>query len=128
MSHVCITHTLQKVLALARHIGQHQLRFEREVQLVAFSGEEQGLVGSQVCRHACVSTRVFTAFQHYAHYLKEQNIPLRFQMQTDMIGYRKPGEPLQAAFPNKLSTQEATDYVMSIAKLYVSKRTERNTF
>lgn len=36
------------LLALARHLGQHKIKFEREVRLVAFSGEEQGLVGSQV--------------------------------------------------------------------------------
>lgn len=91
------------LLALARHLGTHGVGFAREVRLVAFSGEEQGLVGSQ----------------HYARHLHNTSVPIHFQMQTDMIGYRKPGEPLQAAFPDKLATQAATDYVMAIAKIYV---------
>jgi hypothetical protein len=91
------------LLALARHLGSHQISFEREVRLVAFSGEEQGLVGSQ----------------HYAAHLRNESVPVYFQMQTDMIGYRKPGEPLQVAFPDKLATESATQYVMSIARMYV---------
>lgn len=42
------------LLALARHLGQHKIEFEREVRLVAFSGEEQGLVGSQVSPCVCI--------------------------------------------------------------------------
>lgn len=91
------------LLALARHLGKHRIRFEREVQLVAFSGEEQGLVGSQ----------------HYAGHLRNTSTPIRFQLQTDMIGYRKEGEPMQVAFPDRLATEAATRYVMALAKMYV---------
>lgn len=61
--------------------------------------------------------------KHYAKYLHEQGAKIKLALQTDMIGYRKPGEPLQLAFPDKLSTQEATDYIMAIAKIYVPELT-----
>ncbi|MCO5590227.1 hypothetical protein L7F22_044196 [Adiantum nelumboides] len=91
------------LLAVARHLGKHRIEFNREIRLVAFSGEEQGLVGSK----------------NYAKHLREKNTPVHFQLQADMLGYRKPGEPLQVAFPDKLATQAATDYVIDLARLYV---------
>lgn len=91
------------LLAVARHLGKHQIEFNREIRLVAFSGEEQGLVGSK----------------NYAKHLREKKTPVHFQLQADMLGYRKPGEPLQVAFPDKLATQAATDYVIDLARLYV---------
>ncbi|PWN36560.1 Zn-dependent exopeptidase [Meira miltonrushii] len=91
------------LLAVARHLGKHRIEFNREIRLVAFSGEEQGLVGSK----------------NYAKHLRDKKTPVHFQLQADMLGYRKPGEPLQVAFPDKLATQAATDYVIDLARLYV---------
>lgn len=91
------------LLAVARHLGKHRIEFNREIRLVAFSGEEQGLVGSK----------------NYAKHLREKKTLVHFQLQADMLGYRKAGEPLQVAFPDKLATQTATDYVIDLARLYV---------
>lgn len=116
-------------------------RRRREIQLVWFSGEEQGLVG----------------YKHYIQQLRLGRPPLpvgqseeqvlssrsssppplsplspsssssspaprssllRLSLQTDMVGYRSNDEPLQLAFPDKLSTRSATSYLWSVAGLY----------
>lgn len=90
------------LLAIARAVGNAGVQFKSPVQLVAFSGEEQGLVGSQ----------------KYAHALHELGTPIKLAVQMDMLAYRKPGEPLQIAFPDKLSTKSATAHVTAIAAIY----------
>ena len=66
------------LLSIARAIGSQNVRFGRDVQLCFFSGEEQGLVGSD-------------AYARYLYYEKQAKI--HFMMQIDMIGYRVEGEP-----------------------------------
>lgn len=72
------------------------------IQLVAFSGEEQGLVGSQ----------------RYASHLSDLNTPIKLALQMDMLAYHSPSEPLQLAFPDKLSTNSATAFVKQVADIY----------
>ncbi|SNX85274.1 related to aminopeptidase [Melanopsichium pennsylvanicum] len=90
------------LLGIARVIGSSQLGFKSPIQLVAFSGEEQGLVGSQ----------------YYAKHLSDSQIGVNLAIQMDMLAYRSPGEPMQIAFPDKLSTVSATRYVQQIAHIY----------
>lgn len=90
------------LLAIARTIGSSQLNFSSPIQLIAFSGEEQGLVGSQ----------------RYATHLSETHQPIKLAIQMDMLAYHVPGEPLQIAFPDKLSTTTATAHIWSIADIY----------
>ncbi|PWY99678.1 Zn-dependent exopeptidase, partial [Testicularia cyperi] len=95
------------LLAIARAIGNAAVQFASPVQLVAFSGEEQGLVGSQ----------------KYAKSLRDLGTPVKLALQMDMLAYRKPGEPLQLAFPDKLSTKSATAHVSALAELYAPQLT-----
>lgn len=90
------------LLAIARAVGQAAVSFDSPVRLVAFSGEEQGLVGSQM----------------YAKHLRDTNVKVKFALQMDMLAYRKPGEPMQIAFPDKLATKSATQFVWRIADIY----------
>ncbi|CDU25240.1 related to aminopeptidase [Sporisorium scitamineum] len=90
------------LLAIARSIGSSQLSLRSPVQLVAFSGEEQGLVGSQ----------------HYATHLRDLSTNIKLALQMDMLAYRKPDEPLQIAFPDKFVTNSATQHVWKIADIY----------
>lgn len=90
------------LLAIARSIGSSALRFSSPIQLIAFSGEEQGLVGSQ----------------HYAAFLHTAKVPVKLALQMDMLAYRKPGEPMQIAFPDKFVTNTATQLVWAITHLY----------
>ncbi|PWN48365.1 Zn-dependent exopeptidase, partial [Violaceomyces palustris] len=90
------------LLGIARSIGRFKIDFASEVHLVAFSGEEQGLVGSQ----------------HYAKRLDLDRSKVKLALQMDMLAYRKQGEPLQIAFPDKLATVSATKHVQRIAQTY----------
>ncbi|KAJ9473884.1 putative aminopeptidase [Pseudozyma hubeiensis] len=90
------------LLAIARSIGSSGFDFHSPIQLIAFSGEEQGLVGSQ----------------RYAAHLSSRSTPVKLAVQMDMLAYRKPGEPLQIAFPDKFVTTTATKHLWEIAELY----------
>lgn len=97
--------------AIAKDAGSSYRR--RELQLVFFSGEEQGLVGS---KHYATSLSEGKASPPGSdHY---RSTKLRLALQTDMIAYHSPDEPLQIAFPDKLSTTSATAYLWSLAQLY----------
>lgn len=91
------------LLAVARAVGHFGVQFASPVQLVAFSGEEQGLVGSQ----------------HYAAHLRSKSVDIALALQMDMLAYRRPGEPFQLAFPDKLATVSATKHIQHLAQLYV---------
>ncbi|SPO28192.1 related to aminopeptidase [Ustilago trichophora] len=90
------------LLAIARALGSSAISPSSPIQLIAFSGEEQGLVGSQ----------------HYASHLSSTSLPVKLALQMDMLAYHKPGEPLQIAFPDKLSTKSATKHIWNIADIY----------
>jgi Zn-dependent M28 family amino/carboxypeptidase len=57
------------ILDISRVIAN--LQFEYSIQLVFFSGEEQGQWGSQ----------------HYAKFIKDNNVPLQRLINLDMVGY-----------------------------------------
>ncbi|KAL8280293.1 hypothetical protein RQP46_007210 [Phenoliferia psychrophenolica] len=91
------------LLSIARHIAAHRLTFKRKVILAAFSGEEQGLLGSN----------------WFARRLQKKGEDIVLMIQADMIGYRKPGEPRQIAFPpDSLGLQEARYLVGNISTIY----------
>lgn len=90
------------LLALAREIHAHKLSFDRTVVLAAFSGEEQGLLGSK----------------WYAQMLKDAGADVVLMVQQDMLAYRKPGEPLQLGFPDKIGLDEAKWLVGNVSGLY----------
>ncbi|CBQ68324.1 related to aminopeptidase [Sporisorium reilianum SRZ2] len=90
------------LLAIARSLGASALPLASPVQLIAFSGEEQGLVGSQ----------------HYAAHLRSTHTPVKLALQMDMLAYRHPGESAQIAFPDRFVTNSATQHVWRIADIY----------
>lgn len=82
------------LLSLAQLFKAYGIRFKRTVQLVFFSGEEQGLWGSRA----------------YAKMLRDNDTNVRFMLQADMLGYHLPGEPMQIAFPDRYDTIEAVRF------------------
>lgn len=58
------------LLSIARHITEHRLTFKRKVIIAAFSGEEQGLLGSN----------------WHARRLKDSGEDIVLMVQADMIG------------------------------------------
>lgn len=92
----------------------------RELQLVFFSGEEQGLVGSKHYASALAAAlREGSKVYSPAASTLYRSTTLRLALQTDMIGFQSPFEPVQLAFPDKLATTSATQYIWATAQLYV---------
>ncbi|KDE08099.1 hypothetical protein MVLG_01581 [Microbotryum lychnidis-dioicae p1A1 Lamole] len=91
------------LLALARHISEHNLVFSRKIVIAAFSGEEQGLLGSN----------------WYARELRKRQEDVVLMVQVDMIAYTVPGEPIQMARPDKIGLPEATYLIGNVSEIYV---------
>ncbi|GEM10721.1 aminopeptidase [Rhodotorula toruloides] len=91
------------VLAVARLIHSYRLKFARKLVLALFSGEEQGLLSSS----------------HYASLLRSRSEDVALMLQVDMVGYRKPGEPMQLARPDKIGLKEAGWLVGNLSEVYV---------
>ncbi|CEQ41015.1 SPOSA6832_02684 [Sporobolomyces salmonicolor] len=92
------------VLAVARHIWAHRLRFGRKIVFALYAGEEQGLLGSKW--HA-----------HELKHVRHEDVVM--MLQVDMVGYRKLGEPLQLALPDLIGLPEASYFVGNVSNLYV---------
>ncbi|KAF9412949.1 hypothetical protein BGZ94_000873 [Podila epigama] len=91
------------LLQIARLIKKNNLTFGRTFVIAAFSGEEQGLFGSAA----------------YAKKLKSEGTSITMMIQGDMLAYRKPGEPIQTAFPARYHTPELSSLLRNITELYV---------
>ncbi len=73
------------LLGIAHVIARRGIKFRKNVQIVAFAGEEQGLYGSR----------------YYARELYEQGANLTLMIQADMLGYHAAGEPPQLGLPDR---------------------------
>ncbi|KAF8525591.1 Zn-dependent exopeptidase [Hysterangium stoloniferum] len=90
------------ILGIARTIKNKGIKFHTNVELVAFAGEEQGLVGSRA----------------YAKELREADANVTLMIQADMIAYHKPGEPAQLGLPDRIGTAEVAQLVANVSALY----------
>jgi len=90
------------LLAIAHRIRELALRFRTNVELVAFAGEEQGLLGSQA----------------YARELRERDANVTLMIQADMLAYHAPNEPPQLGLPLSIGTPEVAELVTKIAAIY----------
>ncbi|TFK43786.1 hypothetical protein BDQ12DRAFT_675549 [Crucibulum laeve] len=91
------------ILSIARTIARKGVKFHSNVELVAFAGEEQGLLGSKA----------------YARELRAAGANITLMIQADMLAYRAPGEPLQLGLPDLIGTPEATQLVGNVSGIYV---------
>jgi hypothetical protein len=73
------------LLGIARTIFRHGLTFRSNVELVAFAGEEQGLLGSRA----------------YARELRATDANITLMIQADMLAYRARGERPQLGLPDR---------------------------
>ncbi|CAE6416896.1 unnamed protein product [Rhizoctonia solani] len=95
------------ILAIAQAISDNKVRFNTDVELVAFAGEEQGLLGSRI----------------YAAELAQANANVTLMIQADMLAYRDPSEPLQLGLPQYIGLPEAGYLVANVSKIYASELT-----
>lgn len=93
------------LLALAKVINDQKVKFARTVLLVAFCGEEQGLIGSS----------------EYAKYLKSKNAKVTMMIQADMLAYRKNNEDLQVAFPKMHHTPSLSKLLAKVIATYIPR-------
>ncbi|KDQ06533.1 hypothetical protein BOTBODRAFT_621875 [Botryobasidium botryosum FD-172 SS1] len=90
------------LLAAARVIHQNRIAFRGNVELVAFAGEEQGLLGSRA----------------YANELKAAGTNVTIMVQADELAFHSASEQMQVGFPRVESLLEATYLVGNITNLY----------
>jgi len=93
---------IASLLGITHAIKANNVTFKNNVEFAAFSGEEQGLIGSS----------------YYAQRLKNENANVLLMIQADMIGYRRRDENFQIAFPGSYSTYEASAYLQNVSQLY----------
>jgi len=89
------------LLSIARTIARQKVKFHANVELVAFAGEEQGLVGSNF----------------YAAKLRKEDKNLTMMIQSDMLAYHAEGEPPQMGIPT-IGDPELITYLTNISSLY----------
>ncbi|KAM5538812.1 hypothetical protein V8D89_007534 [Ganoderma adspersum] len=92
------------LVGIARAIARSGVVFHKRVQLVAFAGEEQGMVGSRV----------------YARELKEAGANVTMMIQADMLAYHADGEPPQLGLsdPALVGTAEVTQILANVSAIY----------
>ncbi|KAI0752120.1 Zn-dependent exopeptidase [Fomes fomentarius] len=90
------------LLGIARVIARKGVKFRKNIQLVAFAGEEQGLYGSR----------------YYAKELHEKGANLTLMIQADMLAYHAAGEPAQLGLPDIIGTTEVTQLVANLSAIY----------
>ncbi|KAI0370916.1 Zn-dependent exopeptidase [Pilatotrama ljubarskyi] len=90
------------LLGIARAISRKGVKFRKNVQICAFSGEEQGLYGSR----------------YYAQELREKGANLTLMVQADMLAYHAPGEPAQLGLPDRIGTPEVTQLIANLSAIY----------
>ncbi|KIM77425.1 hypothetical protein PILCRDRAFT_825388 [Piloderma croceum F 1598] len=90
------------LMGIARTILHKGLTFRSNVELVAFAGEEQGLLGSKA----------------YSRELREAGANITVMMQADMLAYRAPGEPPQLGLPDVIGTLEVAQLVSNVSAIY----------
>jgi len=90
------------LLQIAKILSRSNVQFARTIHFVAFSGEEQGLLGSQAYASLMVSTKTKVVAM----------------IQNDMIAYRAPKAGLLCGFPLRYTTPSLTDIAISATNLY----------
>ncbi|KAF9266288.1 Zn-dependent exopeptidase [Marasmius fiardii PR-910] len=99
------------LLGIARAIKHNRVKFHANVEVVAFAGEEQGLLGSKA----------------YARELRTANANIILMVQADMTAYHHPGEPAQLGLPDLIGTPEVAQLVANISALYSPELTVGST-
>jgi len=99
------------LLQIAKIIGENKLSFNYTVVIIAFSGEEQGLYGSQFAAKA----------------FKDQKADIIAVLNSDMLAYRVPSEGPQLAFVTGSATLTLNKALANISTTYVTGLTIGST-
>eukprot|EP01065_Artemidia_motanka_P007991 TRINITY_DN139_c0_g2_i1.p2 TRINITY_DN139_c0_g2~~TRINITY_DN139_c0_g2_i1.p2 ORF type:complete len:462 (+),score=211.63 TRINITY_DN139_c0_g2_i1:69-1388(+) len=91
------------LVEFARIISEQKASFKHTLRLCLFTGEEQGLIGSRALAREWSQ--------------QGQNIIAMFN--ADMIGYKRPDEPITQAFMDRYVDMEMTEIAIETTKTYV---------
>jgi Zn-dependent M28 family amino/carboxypeptidase len=79
------------ILAIARTIARKGIKFQSNVQLVAFAGEEQGLLGSKAYARKAPAMHFPSSSSNCLGKLRDINANITVMIQADMLAYRAEG-------------------------------------
>jgi len=91
------------MLEIARIIHELGIKLDHTLRLIAFSGEEQGLLGSRAIAQKWADDGV--------------NVVAMFN--ADMLGYQIPGEPITLGFKDRSVSIEMTEAVRELVGVYL---------
>ncbi|KAG6910993.1 hypothetical protein DXG01_006047 [Tephrocybe rancida] len=106
------------LLSIARTIKRKGIKFLSNVELVAFAGEEQGLLGSRAYSRKRVAELYFLWYSLFPGELRAANANLTVMVQADMLAYREPGEPPQLGLPDLIGSPVVTQLVANVSAIY----------
>lgn len=110
------------IISIARTIGRKRLRFHKNVELITFAGEEQGLLGSRAYSRKYFNILLPTCPTCLPRFqigdLRAQNASVVLMIQADMTAYRAFQEPLQLGLPDRIGTPEVTQLLANISAYY----------
>ncbi|KAG8770594.1 hypothetical protein FRC15_004003 [Serendipita sp. 397] len=91
------------LLAIARAIYRRKVTFPIDVELVAFAGEEQGLLGSYAYASMSISTSRGSEIEsvYLLEQLYDDGVDIMLQIQADMLAYHDSDEPMQLGLPQR---------------------------
>ncbi|CAG8741276.1 9991_t:CDS:2, partial [Acaulospora colombiana] len=95
-----------QLLAIARAIQKRAVKFNTDVELVTFAGEEQGLLGKK---------------------LYEEGADIVLMIQADMLAYHSADEPMQLGLPEWIGSPVAAALLSNISSIYVPDLTVGTT-
>jgi hypothetical protein len=91
------------IVEIARIMTSHNTSYEFTVRFLLFSGEEQGLLGSNA----------------YADSLVAQGVEVLAMFNADMLGYRIPGNPIEMGMKDQYITEWLLEESFAISAQYV---------
>merc|ERR1719429_408107 len=99
------------VLEFAKIINMLGLRFKHTIRLCLFTGEEQGLIGSRAL----------------ARRWSQEGVNVIAMFNTDMIGYRQPGTPIQINLMNRRGDANLLNIARQVTNTYLPGIPNGNT-
>lgn len=105
------------LLSIAKTLKEQQVRFNRQVMLVAFCSEEQGLRGSRALAKQMKDEGKDVVLMIQIDV--SLSAPAQYEADAEqMTAYREPGEPMQIAFPDVIGSSTARELMGNVSLIY----------
>ena len=111
------------LLAIAKAIERKSVKFGMNVELVAFAGEEQGLLGSYAYASSYDPIPCLRGSQVVTAELRKKSADVLLMIQSDMLAYHSSDEPMQLGLPHIIGSPLAAQLVSNISAIYTPELT-----